>query len=61
MKNPATVITVDENGEQTQTTVEAEKINKQSAGKKDKKKDKKKTKKAVTRKLRQLQKTISNK
>ena len=45
MKNPATVITVDENGEQTQTTVEAEKINKQSAGKKDKKKDKKKTKK----------------
>ena len=33
MKNPATVITVDENGEQTQTTVEAEKINKQSAGK----------------------------
>ena len=42
MKNPATVITVDENGEQTQTTVEAEKINKQSAGKKEKKSTKKK-------------------
>ena len=48
MKNPATVITVDENGEQTQTTVEAEKINKQSAGKKDKKKNKKSSDKKTT-------------
>ena len=51
MKNPATVITVNENGEQIQTTVEAEKINKQSAGKKDKKKDKKKTKKSSDKKI----------
>lgn len=50
MKNPATVITVNENGEQTQTTVEAEKINKQSAGKKDKKKSKKKSKKSSDKK-----------